>query len=1169
MAAADARQEPAIFNRQIGQPQATARPCGEIVDDQTSSLFGMAVRRHRLAAGLTQHELAQRSGFSVRGLRDLEQGRTRQPHARSVRRLADALALSPAERERLLALLTETNSGHRQLHVGVLGPLVVVHGGAPVNISSPRQHTLLGLLALHRGQTVPTSEIIDVLWDEDPPRTARNLVQMYVGQLRALLGTGGRSLRSAQGGYALDLAEQQLDLAQFDELVRRAHAAQSADQPDRATQLYTQALGYWRGPVLADAAGPARRHPTAVAASHRRIAATIAFADVALAIGAGDQVLATLRSLSHQEPLHEAVHARLMLALATTGEKAGALRVYADLRARLADELGVEPGPEIQAIHLRILRGQPYDHTGSARKDPSRSMPRQLPVPPQAFTGRAAELSDLEEIHDASTVVITAIDGMAGVGKTALAVQAAHQMVDRYPDGQLFLDLHGYTHGIVPMEPGEALERMLRALGVAGERIPADLDERAGLYRSRLADQRMLIVLDNAATETQVTPLLPGAPGCLVLVTSRRRLAGLDHTHTLSLDILPPADAVMLLRHTVGESRVAGQPPDLVAELVELCGRLPLAIRIAAARLRSHPTWDLAHLLRRLRHQQHRLVELAAGQRSVTAALDLSYQDLSADQQRTYRRLGLHPGPDIEPCAAAALLGSTLLEAGQLLEQLLEANLLQEPVPGRYRFHDLTRAHAASSATRDETERGRRAALDRLLDYYRHTASVAADAGYPYERERRPQVPPARTPSPALGDPAPALSWLDSELPNLLAATVYATEHSRSEHVLHLSTILRPHLRTRGPYHQAVTLHRQALTIARAAGHHAAQLEALIGLGHIHRLQGRHELATDHYQQALQLARTTGHRPGELDALAGLGRVHMRQGRYEQATDHLQQALQLARATGHRPGELDAMTGLGRIHLRQGRLEQATDHLQQALQLARATGHHTGKMDALTGLGHVHMRQGRLELATDHYQQALQLARITGHHTGEQNALTGLGRVHLRQRRYEQAADHYQQALQLARATGQHTGEQNALTGLGRVHLRQRRYEQATNQYQRLLNLADESGDRNFEFEAWQGIGRLQHATGHPDAALTYHRQALALAEELGQPGDQARAHDGLAHAHHALHQPEQARTHWQHALDILTSLGVDHTDEEETSVAAIRTHLTNLGHHERTAPAE
>jgi tetratricopeptide (TPR) repeat protein len=754
----------------------------------------------------------------------------------------------------------------------------------------------------------------------------------------------------------------------------------------------------------------------------------------------------------------------------------GRKRFDGRLVLEIATALGLdEPGRSRLRQAITTAR---WDAEDSDATDVWASVPRQLPAPQQQFTGRAGELAELEDVPDPSTVVISAIDGMAGIGKTALALQVAHRITDRYPHGQLFIDLHGYTQGIEPIEPAEALDHMLRALGIPGTQIPVSLDQRAALYRSRLADQQMLIVLDNAATETQVAPLLPGSPGCLVLVTSRRRLAGLDHTHTLSLDTLPSPDAVTLLRHTAGEDRLAGQPPDLLTELVELCGRLPLAIRIAAARLRSHPTWHLAHLVERLRVQQHRLGELEAGPRSVTAALDLSYQQLSLEQQQAYRLLGLHPGPEFDAYATAALLDSTLPPAGRVLDQLLEAHLLQEPTPGRYRFHDLTRAHAAHTA-RDHTAPTPDAALGRLLDYYRHTAAAAMDAAYPYEQKDRPQVPPAHTPGPELIDPAAALAWLDTELPNLLAAARSATGHGRPAQLLHLSTILHRHLRTRGRYHDADTLHQQALATASAAGDQAGQLNPLNGLGDIHGLQGRYAPAVDHFEQALRIARTTGNRTGEQAALNGLGHIHLMQGRYRQAADHYQQALQIARTTGNRTGELNVLNGLGHIHLMQGRYRQAADHYQQALRIARTTGNRPGELDALTGLGHIHLRQGR----------------------------------------HAQAADHYQQ----------------------------------------LLDLAQESSDRNFEFEAWQGLGRLSHATGHPDAAIAHHERALTLAGELSQPDDQARAHDGLAHAHHTRAQHEQARQHWQQALNLLTDLGIDHTDDEETTTAAIRARLAGL----------
>jgi tetratricopeptide (TPR) repeat protein/DNA-binding SARP family transcriptional activator len=994
-----------------------------------------------------------------------------------------------------------------------------------VYIGPPRQRAVLAALAVDAGRPVPVSTLVERVWGDERPDRPEHAVRVYVSRLRSILAAGSVKLVTRTNGYLLDLDPSRVDMLRFRQLV---DAARRPGSPTRLQQL-REALRLWRGEPLADLPGgwAARIR---VGWRQLRLDALAAWAEAELAEGDPAAVVAPLTEVVAEHPAAEAVVAQLMLALDRVGRPADALALYTATRGHLAEELGTDPGPALQRLHQSLLRGEiatlPPPVAGPVAAGPpaagpqaQAAAPRHLPTPPQWFTGRTMELAELGKIHDANTVVITAIDGMAGVGKTALAVQAAHQMVERYPDGQLFIDLHGYTQGVAPVEPGEALDTLLRSLGVPGERIPAGLDQRAALYRSRLADLRVVIVLDNAATEAQVQPLLPGAPGCVVLVTSRRRLGGLDHTHVLSVDTLPLVDALALLRQTAGEARFAGQPPELVTELVELCGRLPLAIRIAAARLRSHPAWDLAQLVRRLRDQQHRLVELQAGQRSVTAALDLSYQDLGADQRRTYRRLGLHVGPDIDAYAAAALLNTTLLEAGLALEHLLEAHLLQEPTPGRYRFHDLTRAHAAHTASRDETDHSGQTALDRLLDYYRHTAAVAMDTAYPYERERRPQVPPAQTPTPALSDPAAALAWLDGELPNVLAAAKHATDHDRPAHLLHLSTILHLHLRNHGPYDDAESLHQQALTAARATGHEAAELEALNGLGHIRRAQGRHEPATDHFGQALRLARATGHQAAELDALLGLAHMYRLRGRHGQAADHFRQALRLARATGHQAAELRALSGLGVCHRLQGRYEQATARLGQALRLARVTGHQTTEQAALTSLGHLHMMRGQLEQAGDHFQQALQLARATGHRTAEQRALASLGDVHRIQGRYEQARD----------------------------------------DFQRLLDLAHQSGSRNYQFEAWQGFGRLHHATGHSDVALTHHAQALALASELGQPEDQARAHDGLAHAHHALHRHEQARTHWQHALDILTRLGIDHTDDEETTVAAISAHLTNL----------
>jgi DNA-binding SARP family transcriptional activator/Tfp pilus assembly protein PilF len=1002
----------------------------------------------------------------------------------------------------------------------VLGPVQVEVEGRVLDLRRRQTRCLLGVLLLDLDRRVSVDRLAELLWDGDPPENARRSIQDQVWRLRRVLAGAGVAGQSCQlvtvgDGYRLHAPAESVDAHQFRRLVDSAQAI--AGPAGRVEQL-RRALDLWRGPVLDQAAGDWLRQRLGAELEQRRLLAWEDLTRDSLTLQRERTVLPELAALVAEHPGRERLVDLYLQALHRVGRKADALDVYARTRAYLADELGIDPGPALRERHRMILRDDPAPQP--AAPDPTVTIvPRQLPASVGRFVGRSDELAVLDRPHDASTVVISAIDGMAGIGKTALAVHAAHRVADRYPDGQLFIDLHGYTQGVAPVNPAEALDHALRALGVPGSQIPATMDQRAALYRSRLAEQRMLIVLDNAATESQVLPLLPGAPGCLVLVTSRRRLAGVDHTHAVSLDTLPTDDAVTLFLETAGTGRVPDQPPALLTELVELCGRLPLAIRIAAARLRTRPTWKLSQLVALLRDEQHRLSELAAGERSVTAALDLSYQQLNPEQQRTYRLLGLHPGADIDGYATAALLDVAQPHASRMLDQLHDVHLLLEPAAGRYRFHDLTRAHAARTAARDQDEPSRNAPLDRLLDYYQYAASLAMDAAYPYEREHRPQVPPTGNPAPDLTDRTAALGWLDTELPNLLAAAGSAAEHGKTEHLLHLSTILYRHLETRGRYRDAETLHHQALVAARADGHQAGQVAGLNDLGRIYWRQGRHPEASECFDRAVVLARAIGDRVGEVTALAGLGRVDLLQGRYPQATDRFGQALRLARAAGDRTSELTT----------------------------------------LDGIGHIHIMHGRYADAARHYQQALHLARTTGHSMGELSVLGGLGLAQRMQGRYADAARHYQQALHLARATGHSMGTLSVLSGLGDLHRIQGRYAQAINDYQQVLDLAQATADRNYEFEAEQGLGRLRHATGDPQAAATHHHRALALADELDQPHDQARAHDGLAHAHYTLGQPGQARGHWQRALDILVSLDIDRADEEETSVEAIRARLTNL----------
>lgn len=827
----------------------------------------------------------------------------------------------------------------------------------------------------------------------------------------------------------------------------------------------------------------------------------------------------------------------------------------------LADAFGLT-GPERESFCRSAtagLAGPPDAGAATPVAGDLITVPRQLPAGPSRFIGRERELDRLDAlsrgVEGSNGPLLAVIDGMGGIGKTALAVHAARRVADRFPGGQLFMDLKGFTYGSDPVDPAVALERLLLAVGVPGQGIPPELEDRAALWRTVLAGRGpTLIVLDNVASAAQVTPVLPGSAGCLVIATGRRRLAGLPvSTLELSLEMLSPAEGAALFLEAAGADQAL--TPSAVSAVVELCWRLPLAISIAAALLRAHPTWTVTDLVDRLRDGHRRLSELADGHRSVTVVLDMSYRRLGAEQQRLYRLLGLHPGPDVDRYAAAALADTTPERARRMLDQLLDERLLFEPAPGRYAFHDLVREHAAAVGT----DLAREAALTRLLDYYRHAAAAAVRTAYPAERPERLSVPPSAVSGPELSDPAAALDWLDTELPNLLAAAEYATSHGRPVHLRHFSTVLHRHLYSRGRYRDGERLHRRVLATARTTGDRAGELTALHRLGHMHQIQGRLAQAEKHYARAARLARTTGDRIAQLDALNGLGHVRRLLARHTEAIEDHERALQLARAVDDRSGALAAYNGLGLAYQAQARFAEAAAHYRRALRLVQFTGSQPGELDAVRGLGHVELYQGRLEQAARYYRRALRLAAAAGNHNTTLVVHNGLGHLHRRLARYEAAVRNHERALRLARSTGHLTGEADALIGIGLVWLQQGRPDLADRVYRLVLERAHQGLGPNYEYEARQGLGRVCLATGALEAAVTHHERALALAVEADQPEDRARAHDGLAHAYHRLGRLELARRHWEDALRVLTERRLHRTEDAGADVPTIRARLAAL----------
>ncbi|MGC7098666.1 BTAD domain-containing putative transcriptional regulator [Amycolatopsis lurida] len=653
--------------------------------------FGAVLRAHRSRARLTQRDLAERSGISLRAIRYLEQNRVERPRRDSLRRLADALDLPGAVAAAWAG--GEFRLPPDQLSVGVLGPLTVAREGTPLELGPAKQRCLFALLALRAGEVVDRAEIIDALWGDRPPSSCLNLVHTYVSGLRKVLepergGPFAPALHSSYGGYRLDVAD--LDLDRFDGLARRARAIRFSE-PLPALDLFAQALREWRGPVLAGLPANLRQHPVAVAAARRRLVTALDYADTALAAGEAADAVEHLQLLAEAEPWHEGLFARLMLALAASGQQAAALALFAEVRQRLADELGVGPGAELRAAHLRVVRGE---------LGPSGPVPAQLPADVPAFVGRTAELALLDQ-----PAPITVVEGGAGVGKTALAVRWSHRVRARFPDGQLYVNLRGC--GREPVRPLEVLARFLRALGVPADGVPGDVEAAASRYRARLATRAVLVVLDDAVNLEQVRPLLPGNPACPTLITSREPLAAVEGARRFTLEPLDEADARLLLAGILGGERVTSEPA-AVGELVTLCGRLPLALRLAAANIVAAPGSGVGAYNSAVR--AHGRLRTAAD--PVRTACELCYARLDPRARRLFRLLSLVPGTDFPPEVAETLLGDA--GGGRVLARLVTANLVGEPAPGRFQFHDLLREYASERAMAEEGERELAEALSRL-----------------------------------------------------------------------------------------------------------------------------------------------------------------------------------------------------------------------------------------------------------------------------------------------------------------------------------------------------------------------------------------------------------------------------------------------------------------------
>ncbi|WP_433304928.1 BTAD domain-containing putative transcriptional regulator [Actinoplanes sp. CA-030573] len=898
--------------------------------------FGDLLRTYRKRVGLTQEVLARHSGLSTRAIRDLENNRVSAPHARSLDRLALALRLSAEETARL----APTAAGvPPPVRVAVLGPVTVTVGGRSAPIASAHGGAVLTLLALRLGEVVPREEIAGLLWPDEPRPAATALLRSAVSRLRRTMPGDDGPLQATRQGLSLRLERAQVDAARFAGLVARAEGRRSAEA---RANLLREALDCWRGPMLADAPAAARDQAAVQTLRERRVAAAIEYS-----VEAGPAAIDVLRTVAADEPLHEPLHAALMTALAGSGDRAAALRQYGKIARGLADELGVAPGARLVAAYRQVV-------TDAGGRRPW-VRPAQLPREVRFFAGREEQLAALGAGSGISIVV-----GAPGSGKTALAVQWAHGVRDAYPDGQLFADLGGFGAG-EPARPESVLRGFLQALGVPAAQISSGFEARSALFRSLLADRRVLVVLDNVRSAEHVRPLLPGAGGSRVVITSRDRLRELIVTaeaQPIAVGPLTEGQARELLTHRLGAQRVDAEP-EAVTELVTRCAGLPLALHVVAAQAATVPLTAAAAQL-----GTHRLDELRA-------AFSWSCRGLTTDALRLLRLSATVPAPEFSVLAAASLIGRPAQRTRAAVDELVRGHLIEEGTAGRYTTRELLREYARGLP--GPADAG--SAARRLLAHYVHTAIAAARLLDPY----RPPIdlPPAadEVVVDPPGDVLAARDWFAAEHGTLLAALDRAVAEEFDAAVIRLAWSLRDHLDRPGRRHDWHRVARAALAVALRTGDRAAQAQAHHDLGQCCLRLGRRPDAEFHLRRAVQLARSLGDPVGHAEALLGLAGLA---GEPDEALRHRLMALALYRRAGYAAGEARALGAVAGAYVALGSFLEAVDYGRRALTLSEQLGDERGRADLFDILGDAHRHLGEYAEAVRHRRRAAELRRAHG-----------------------------------------------------------------------------------------------------------------------------------------------------------------------------------------------
>ncbi|MCW2877566.1 MAG: putative AfsR-like transcriptional regulator [Sphaerisporangium sp.] len=999
--------------------------------------------------------------------------------------------------------------------MGVLGPVLVMVNGQSVPLRSAKQRMLLAALISHANTPIAMQKLFDALWERPPPSAKENL-RLYVYHLRRTLGDTERIVRHPSG-YALTVNEDELDVYRFQELAAEGARALAAGNPAKASELLARALTLWRGPAYDDLAEtPFLRH-AALRLEEAHLLATEQRIQADLALDKHADLVGELTAMVASHPTRERLRAQLMLALYRTGRQADALESYREGRRTLVEELGLEPGAELVALHEAILRAdrslEPIvvENTGpeTARLFP---IPAQLPSDIADFIGRDDELAEFDRLLDRrldrGVPAFLGVTGMGGIGKTGLAIRWAHRVAHRFDDGQLYVDLRGYTEHIEPLSPHTVIDRFLRALGIPGTRVPDDLDERSSLLRSTLAQRRVLIVLDNAHNSAQVRPLLPGSPTCAVIITSRDSLDGLvsqESAQVVRLSILPTSDALAVLAEVAGASWLRGDPA--AARLSELCNGLPLALRIAGARLANRSHLTAAYLADRFTDERRRLDELSHGDTQLRSHFALSYRGLDPQVARLFRLLGLLDVPTFGGWISAALLDTDLETAYGLTEQLVGAQLLEvnahdKALQPRYRFHDLVRLYARERALAEESEVERVAALGRTyggllaLAEEAHLRLYGGNFAIIHGNAPRWHADPTLT-SQLLTDP---LEWLESQRPDLIGAVSQTAAIGLDELSWDLAISCVTLFEAHSHLDDWQTTHEIALTAVRAAGNRRGEAAMVYGLGSLALYRQQYAEARALLENACKLFTEIAEDHGYALALRNLALLDRTTGQVDQAATYYEEARSILRRVGDHAAEANVLTGMAQISLDRGRLESAERLLEEALRSFHTIANWRGEAQAQYRLGEVYLRQRRFEEASQVFATAFPLVRRLHDLLGETYLLRGLSEAQFELGLVSEAEHNLTTALKIGRALDESFAEASASLALGILYGSQSDSSRAEDHINRALTLFSEMNNIPWRARALCALAKSRNDQGDHVRAREIWSEAYTLLSALRSP---------------------------------------------------------------------